>query len=66
MNAEIEIPIRCPKCQRVAEKVRARHAKGRVVHCICGATITLTGDGGAKIQQAIDNLTATLKRLNRR
>ena len=65
MNTEIEIPIKCPNCQRV-EKVRARHAKGRVVHCTCGATITLTGDGGPKLQQAMDRLAATIRRINRR
>lgn len=67
MNTEIEIPIKCPNCQRVAEKVRARHASGgRAVHCTCGANVTLTGDGGPKMQQAMDQLAATLKRFKRR
>jgi hypothetical protein len=67
MNTEIQIPITCPNCRKVAAKVRARDATaGRVVPCSCGAKITLTGDGGPKMQQAMDNFASTLKRLSRR
>jgi hypothetical protein len=63
---ELELPIKCPKCGTQAAKLKMRDtAPGTVIECSCGAKITLTGDDVRQMQEAMDRLYDSLKKLGR-
>ncbi|MBN1876476.1 MAG: hypothetical protein JXA33_19790 [Anaerolineae bacterium] len=62
---KLQFDLECPNCHREFKQAVAEVRPGTSRHCpYCDAEIRFTGDDGRQAQQAVDNLTRTLKKLS--
>ena len=65
--ADAEISITCPQCRRPFTAKAAAASAGNSVRCPhCQMLFEGQGNDLARAQQAVDDLVATIERLNRR
>jgi transcription elongation factor Elf1 len=63
---DLKVKIQCPNCQHSAQIKVKEMVPGYTKNCpSCGAQFNSKGDDGRKVQQALDDLNHTLKRLEK-
>lgn len=64
LKSKLTIPIKCPGCGRETKKSIQELERSRVVHCTCGAEITVGGDL-SKISGSLGKLDDAFARLGK-